>query len=421
VGHALVVGAGLAGLAAAHRLQAFGQRVTVLEARARAGGKHALAELAGESYEAWPGVLPRSAPAFAELVAELGVANSLHRESLQRFRVLRDGRLAARSARVGDYSTPLLRPLRARRLALVVSWLGAELDAERAAGSARLDDRSAADFCRVYLGRRALDELVAPLFATHFGIDAQSTSRELLLGALDAGGELLLDLLAGAGELARVLARNLQDLRTGTRVAKVAADGRSALTDSGETLGADAVVLAVGSGEAARLVREVTVAEAAALASLASVSAISLAVATKRDLELDTRVLCVPAREGGELAGAVARSPRLLQLVARPSLAARHGHRPDDELAHALLESAERALPGLSSDSAARRVHRFPDGRPAFAVGHYRALARLRELCTGSDSRRVALAGDWSAAPNVAGELASGLRAARAVRKLVAS
>jgi predicted NAD/FAD-dependent oxidoreductase len=163
------------------------------------------------------------------------------------------------------------------------------------------------------------------------------------------------------------------------------------------------VVLAVDANEAARLLGALAPAAAAAFESLRARSGLALAVATHKDLAPPAPQLWIPAREGGELAAIALRGPRLVQLVARPGLAGRHGHRPDAELAHFLLESGARALPELATDVAALRLHRFPGGRPAFAVGHYRALARIGAGC----------AGDWCAAPHVEGELASGLRAAR--------
>jgi oxygen-dependent protoporphyrinogen oxidase len=406
VGVAVVVGAGLAGLAAAHRLQSLGHRVIALEARERAGGKHAREALAGQDYEPWPGWLPRVAPAFSELSGELGLGAELARTPLVSALQLHDGRLRPAPLELrAALRRSWLAPFRLRRYAVLCHWLGSALDPDAPERENRLDDRSADDFCQVYLGRRAREELFAPLFAAVFGIDTRDASRQLLFALADAAGNPALDALSGAHALAEALAARLADLRTGARVASVAADRRGVRLESGETLRADALVLAVGAAEAARLLGALAPAEAAGFESLRARSGLVLAVATHKEIPLPQPLVFLAEREGGELAAIALRGPRLLQLVARPDLARRHGHRPDAELAHFLLESGARALPQLATDVAALRLHRFPGGRPAFAVGHYRALARVGACC----------AGDWCSAPHVEGELASGLRAARRI------
>lgn len=391
--HALVVGAGLAGLAAAHRLETLGWRVTALEARERAGGKHARESLGGVEYEPWPGWLPRSAPAFAELVAELGLAGAFARAPFPL------------STRV-SLGAPLLAPFRLRRFAVLAQWLGGALDPDEPWRDTRLDDRSAADFCQVYLGRRARDELVAPLFAAAFGIEAREASRQLWFALLDARGNPALDSLAGAGRIAEALAARLGDLRTKQRVEAVDPDGRGVRLAGGGALRGDAVLLAVGAHEAARLAGPRGPRSDAAFESLRATSALVLAAVTRGEVP-GAAELWLSERRGGELAGVSRRQPRLLQLVARPGLAERHGQRPDAELTHFLLEPAERALPGIRRELAETRLHRFPAGRPAFGVGHYRALAKLGVTC----------AGDWCSAPHVEGELASGLAAARRIAR----
>ena len=415
----LVVGAGLAGLVAAHRLGAADREVLVLEASASVGGKHATQTLAGIACERWPAFLPRAARAYTELDAELGLGHAIARIPLLRVGWLRGDHVITGSTRVREWMrrSPLAGP-RLRRLSLLSSWLGSEIDPEAPERSTRLDDRSISDFCRVYLGRRALDAFLAPLFATAFGSDAAQTSRELLFALLDGRAEIGLDQVLGAAALVDALATRAPEIRTGARVAAVDSDGRGARLESGERLAADAVLLAVGSDEAMRLLPETSPAERSAAEKLEAGSGLALALATRPGVELPARVLCVPERAGGELAGVIdatpadARGLRLLHLIARPGLFARHGHRPDDEIAHFLIESAARAVPGLSGAIEARRLHRLPHTLPAFSVGHYRALEVLRESMRKRPERRVALAGDWLVAPHLEGELASGLRAA---------
>lgn len=419
----LVVGAGLAGLVAAHRLRAAGHAVTVLEASARAGGKHARESLAGISYEPWPEFAPRASRACAELVAELGLAAKLTRTPLARIGWLRGDHV--RTGSTGLYErmrgSPLT-PLRLRRLALLHSWLGAEIDPEAPERTTRLDDRSVADFCRVYLGRRALDQFLAPLVATIFGIDTAHASRELLFALLDGRACIGLDQVEGAAALVDALEVGAPGIRYEARVAELESDGGGARLANGERLDADAVVLAVGAGEAMRLLPDKSPAESSASEALHANSSLVLALALREGAALPARAIMIPEREGGELAGVVevtavdAHGPRLLLLVARPGLFARHGARPDAEIANFLIESGARAIPGLANGIEAQRLHRFADARPSFRVGHFRALATILEAMRKRPERRIALAGDWLVAPHLEGEIASGLRAAVELR-----
>ena len=382
----VVVGAGLAGLAAAHRLAALGHEVTALDARPLPGGKYARALLGDAEVDRWPAWLPRSAPAFAEIVGELGIEAEVARAP------------QPLSLRTAMGRSPL-RPLRLRRLALLATWLDGE----------RLDDRSAADFCRVYLGRRALAELVEPLFAASFGIAAEDASRQLLFELLEPTGELGLDRLCGASRIAGALAARLSDLRLACPVASVAPDGRRVTLENGESLACDAVVVAVSSAEARRLVGSRSPAEDAAFDALRAEPAAVLAVATRRALELVDDALWIPASAGGELAAIHVSGVGLVQLVGRPGLLARHGRLADAEIARFLLESAARAVPGLAEATDAVQLHRCAAGVPAFRVGHYRAARRILAPATPSGVR---FAGDWTRAPHLEGELASGLAAA---------
>ena len=388
--HVIVVGAGLAGLAAAFRLESLGARATVLEARARPGGKHARESLAGLALEPWPGWLPRPAPAFTELVHELDLLRLVDRAPLRPPLRLRD--LLRRS---------WLGPWRLRRLALLAAWLGGGLDPDLPWRDTRLDDRSVADFCQVYLGRRAHDQLLGPLFAAVFGLASRETSRQLLFSFLEPTGELALDSVQGAGQVVEALAARLSDLRTGARVAALEPDRRGVKLADGTALAADAVLLAVSAAEAERLSGALAPAAQAGFAALRSQSSLVLQVVTPEDVPARTRETWLSRAEGGELGAISLRGPRQLALVARPDLAARHGHRPDAELAHFLLESGARAVPALADPRAVWRLFRV--SQPAFGVGHYRALARIDP----------GYAGDWCGGPHLEGELASGLRAAR--------
>ncbi|MYW15929.1 FAD-dependent oxidoreductase, partial [Streptomyces sp. SID2955] len=76
-GHVVVVGAGIAGLAAAHRLLGRGARVTVLEAGDRVGGKLLPGEIAGVRVDLGAESLLARRPEAVTLARETGLGEHL--------------------------------------------------------------------------------------------------------------------------------------------------------------------------------------------------------------------------------------------------------------------------------------------------------------------------------------------------------
>lgn len=76
-GHAVVVGGGIAGLAAAHRLSASGIRVTLLEATARLGGKLMTGEIAGTRVDLGAESMLARRPEAVALATDVGLGGRL--------------------------------------------------------------------------------------------------------------------------------------------------------------------------------------------------------------------------------------------------------------------------------------------------------------------------------------------------------
>ena len=260
----IVVGAGLAGLGAAWRLQSAGARVTVFEARERAGG--ALAGDGDPPGARVPAVVPRQTPCLTGLAHELGASALLRRRELRAARIVTPSGVGTRPLEIGS-AIRWLRGPRLRRLQSIIAWLGARVDPAQPDLETRLDDRSVADACEVYLGRAALDGLLAPLLEAAWGLDARETSRQLLFTLLSSTGEVELDALPGIDALVERLADALLDLRTGERVASVLAGGRGVRLASGAQLDADATVIACAPRDAAMLTGDLTHVERELLAA----------------------------------------------------------------------------------------------------------------------------------------------------------
>jgi protoporphyrinogen oxidase len=432
-----VIGAGLAGLGAAWRLSRLGLDVRVLERAARAGGR-----AAGETFEGF-----RFEPAGAllsgadrELLAwtdELGLRDELLPLRPAVLAQVFRGRVVAVDPRglFGIAAIPGVRRLHAARLVRLPRLLARYAHAlEHAAPelAAPLDDRSLADFGRLYFGDTVTSRWMAPLVGP-LG-ESPDTSRALFLRRHHAQAAELVGLpRAPLAELADAAAARLP-VQTGTeaeRIEPLAAGGLRVHTrERGRErpFEAEAVVVATAAPEAARIADAVVCgAEREALARVRYAPQLGLALGLRRALHPHPQCISVPRSEAGPLArivlepgvagGRVPAGLGLAQIEATAEFAAAAQSAPDDALAKELQEAFEGLLAGARGATAWRRLFRTARATPCFDVGRYREIARFERIQEDQRraGRRVYFAGDYLMDPSWNGALLSGQRAARAL------
>lgn len=251
----MVVGGGLAGLSAAVFAARAGARVSLIERLSELGGRARTREDRGFLFNQGPHALYRGGAAMAAL-RELGIDPAGSAAHTSEALAIRDGRLhALPGGPVSLLTTGLLRLSEKLELARLLASLP-KLD------TASLDGVTLASYLRDALRHAGVREIVAAVVRlTGYAnapeeISAGAALEQLRLGLgtgvryLDGGWRTLVDALARSAREAGV------ELRCGARVAGVEHEGnvRALRLADGERIACDAVILALGPGEASALV-----------------------------------------------------------------------------------------------------------------------------------------------------------------------
>ncbi|MET7477674.1 protoporphyrinogen oxidase [Streptomyces sp. NPDC005648] len=421
VGRAVVVGAGVAGLAAAHRLLERGARVTVLEASDRVGGKLLPGEIEGVRVDLGAESMLARRPEAVALAREVGLTDRLQPPA---------------TASASLWTRGALRPMPKGHVMGVPGTAAALTGVLSDEGLARIerdadlprteigDDVAVGEFVAARLGREVVDRLVEPLLGGVYAGDAYRismrsavpqlfqiarTHTSLTEGVRDlqakmaAGGQtgpVFMGIEGGVGTLPLAVADAVRarggEILTGTPVRELhRADGAAQawrVVTADRVLHADAVVLAVPAPVAAALLR----AEAPAAATeLATVEYASMALVTLAYRRADTTLpegsgFLVPPVDGRTIKASTfasqkwgwiaAENPGLV--VLRTSLG-RYGEteilrREDADLVDVSRHDLRQAT-GLDATPVATRVTRWDDGLPQYPVGHHARVARIRE------------------------------------------
>ena len=410
--HVVVVGGGIAGLAAAHALGSAGVRVTVLEGSAQVGGKLRTGELAGLDVEEGAETFLARVPEALDLAHAVGLGDAITHPATSSAAVWARGALRPLPAR-----TLFGIPSSARSVADVVgapAALRAALDHVLPPQQAD-DDVSVGALVRRRLGDAVVDTLVDPLLGGVYAGRADALSVRATVPQLaGAGGSLVRAVRAavpasgapaapvfaavrgGLGRLpAAVAAASGATVLTGRLVRRLepTANGfrvvHGATTDEA-VVDADAVVVAVPATPAGRLLADLAPSAARELAAIEYASIGLVATLWPRDcLSLPPGSgYLVPAVAGRPVKAVTFLSQKWAHLDTGDHVAVRcsfgrHGEagdlqRDDDELVD--LAVAELALTsGARGRPAAARVTRWGGGLPQYAVGHVDRVRRIRD------------------------------------------
>ncbi|WP_272261199.1 protoporphyrinogen oxidase [Streptomyces xanthophaeus] len=422
-GHVVVIGGGIAGLAAAHRLLADGVRVTLIEAGPRLGGKLHAGELAGAPVDLGAESVLARRPEAVDLARSVGLGEALQPPATATAHLWTRGALRPmpRGHVMGVPGD--LGPLAASG---VLSAEGlARIEAERELAPTEIgEDVAVGEYVAARLGREVVDRLVEPLLGGVYAgnayrismraavpqlFEAARTHRSLGEGVRElqrraaaqpaAAGPVFAGIDGGIGRLPAAVAESCRRagarILTGTPVREVlrTAEGWRVVTATG-TVDADGVILATPAGPAAQLLDRLVPAAAAELRGVEYASMALVTMAFRRsDLppaitEGGASGFLVPPVDGRTIKASTFSSNKWAWAGADPELfllrtsVGRHGDegelkREDGELVAVSLADLGEAV-GLAARPVASTVTRWDGGLPQYPVGHLDRVARIR-------------------------------------------
>ncbi|CAM5430390.1 protoporphyrinogen oxidase [Streptomyces avidinii] len=422
-GHVVVIGGGIAGLAAAHRLLGEGVRVTLLEAGPRLGGKLYAGELAGARVDLGAESMLARRPEAVALAEAVGLGEAVQ---------------APATATAHLWTRGALRPMPRGHVMGVPGDLGplaasgvlsaeglARIEAERTLPPTEIgEDVAVGEYVAARLGREVVDRLVEPLLGGVYAGDAyrismraavpqlfEAARTHALLGdgvrelqrraeaAPQQAGPVFAGIEGGIGRLPLAVAEACRAagarLVTGAPVREVArtAEGWRVVADA-EVIEADAVILATPAGAAARLLDGLAPAAAAELRGVEYASMALITMAFRRS-DLPAAVsgggasgFLVPPVDGRTIKASTFSSNKWAWAGADPELfllrtsVGRYADesdllREDGELVDVSLADLGAAV-GLVARPVASTVTRWDGGLPQYPVGHLDRVARIR-------------------------------------------
>jgi protoporphyrinogen/coproporphyrinogen III oxidase len=468
-GRVVIVGGGIAGLAAAHRLLAAGADVTVLEGSNRVGGKLHTGEIEGARVDLGAESMLARRPEAVELARAVGLGGLLQPPN---------------PTTAGIWTRGALRPMPRAHVMGVPGDPAALAGLLTAEGVARIarepevppteigEDVAVGAYVAERMGREVVDLLVEPLLGGVYAGDAYRISMRAAVPQLFAAAKSNPSLLDGVrgiqgaqaaavgggapapvfagieggvgrlpGAVADAVLAGGGDIRTRTPVLGLsrAADGWHVRSDK-EVLVADAVVLAVPAWSASALLADVSKRASAELADVEYASMALVTMAFRRGdtdhLPQDSSGFLVPPVDGRTVKAATfstrkwawvdSEAPDLF--VLRTSIG-RYGeedqlHREDDDLVGAALRDLGEAA-GIADKPVAALVTRWIGGLPQYPVGHQERVARVREAVAGLPGLRVCgavydgvgIPACIASAVRAADEIAAGATPARGSRR----
>jgi oxygen-dependent protoporphyrinogen oxidase len=452
--HVVIIGGGISGLAAAHRLGEQQVHVTLLEASPRLGGTIQTEQRDGFLLERGPDSFISEKPQALALAKRLGLESRLIQtnEQFRRSFIVRNGRLRAVPEGFQLLAPSRLWPFITSDIFSVFgkARMAADLLLPRKSANG-ISDESLASFVRRRLGTEALDRMAQPMVGGIYTADPETLSlratlprfldmerehRSLILAMLRQGRaqkigtsgarySLFLSFDQGMQVLVDALEQQLKaDIRLNTRAQTLKCNGAgwTIVTSDGAELKADAVCVALPAYVAAGLLNDVheRLAERLRQIKYASTATINFAYrreAVKHPLNgfgfvvpfVEKRALIACTFSSVKFSGRAPEGRVLLRAFAGGALQPEIFALDEGDM-RVMVETGLRELLGITEDPLFVEAAKWKDSMPQYEVGHLERVNEIERLV--NELPGLSLAGNAYRGAGIPDCIASGERAA---------
>lgn len=428
----VVVGAGVAGLTAAYRLQQHGFEVTVLEAESRVGGRMSSIEKNGYQMDLAALALSNKYTAMHRMVNDLGINDQIIPVPDIIGIPKGDKVYRMHSARLGKTATTGLLTWRsipgAIRIGVDAYRLGRTIDWNDLGAAKGFDTETVRQWA-LRRGSREIDYMTDAVLRGGLMTSSDRMSAiDLQFLAVSFFGTGLFTFRDGVGALPAALASRVnvrlntrvtqvEEHRDGVRVSSVA-DGRSETTED-----AAACVIALSAHDMAAVHPGLSPSHRAIVDDLEYVRLITINLALNyrpRDpamfLALSERVdpdLCAVFMDHNRHPDHFAADKGMVTVFWHHDWNTAEWATPDDEVVGRTVRAANKYVPGLDDGVEMSNVTRWSNAFLYSRPGTYQALHNI--AMSRAAANRIHLAGDYFGGPSTNSALCSGERAAEHV------
>lgn len=427
----IVIGAGMAGLAAARKLTLAGMQVTVLEKNQYAGGRVHTDVIGGLDIDTGAQFMASFYSHTYRLISELGLQGNIIPIKGGGAMSRHDHLYKVWPAGLNLLFTNLI-SLRSKLLLLKTAYpllrYWKHLDNHAIYKAFPLDTQTVADYAHHTLDDEVLNYFLEPAFSAIFYWTPDQVSKAMFFVLLKTSfGMKLFTLRHGLGQLPEALARGLS-VRFNAEATKVIPNGtgytiHALIEGKEELLTADGVVCATPAVTIPLLLTDLNAKQGAFFRAINYSATVGAAIGLDRRIPSGPYSVLCPRLEMESLAGMTiqsgidpkhSKSDRDRISLFSSGQAGRELLQKDDKFIYDKL-TADFPKVGLSYDLAGHqlffKVYRWKEALPEFDLGHFK---RLRAFANGEiESGNLVFAGDYIGGPFIEGAVISGIEAAQ--------